>query len=287
MTEQAFLSHTNSETLYGKPGLDLLVVETRLCKAVVALQGAQVLEFQARDRAPLLWVSPLATMEPGVAVRGGVPLCLPWFGEHADPTKPKHGLVRNQLWQLQESRQDDASGEVALQLQFEHPGDDLFPTPFICTLRVTLGESLGFELGLENRGDQPAAFSWALHSYFAVDDVSTVKVGGLDGIEYLDKTLDFARHRLSGEQTFSGEVDRVFESAPGSQVIDTEQPIRTRSDNCHTVITWNPGAELASTINDIGEHYRNFVCVEHGNAFANHWQLAAGESAKAALKLSR
>ena len=286
MAEQAFLSQTDSKTLYGKPGLDLLLVETAQCRAVVSLQGAQVLEFQARDRAPLLWLSPLASMDAGVAVRGGVPLCLPWFGEHADPEKPKHGLVRNRIWRLAASEQR-ASGEVELQFVFEHPGDALFTAPFMCLLTITLGETLRFDLELENRASESAEFSWALHTYFAVDDIASVAVDGLDGVEYLDKTQGFSRHRLTGKQEFQGEVDRVFESAPATQAIEISNPIVTHSDNCDTVITWNPGAELAAGIGDIGDHYRGFVCVEHGNAFANRWLLAAGEGARASLVLSR
>lgn len=282
-----YLTRTDSGTLYGKPGLDLLVVETGLCRAVISLQGAQVLEFTATGRAPLLWLSPATLFEPGAAVRGGVPLCLPWFGENRkDPFKPKHGLVRTQLWELAGS-EELADGSVELELRFQHPGDALFATSFDCALKIALGDALTFELALTNTADRAAEYSWALHSYFAVEDVNAVEVDGLDGGEFLDKTRGFARDRLEGMQTFAGEVDRVFERAAARQVIRTPNPITAESDNCHTVITWNPGAELAATIGDIGEHYRGFVCVEHGNAFADSWQLEAGETASARLKLSR
>ncbi|WOX06528.1 D-hexose-6-phosphate mutarotase [Microbulbifer pacificus] len=287
MAVHDYLSRTDSGTLYGKPGLDLLVVETGLCRAVISLQGAQVLEFTATGRAPLLWLSPVTSFEPGAAVRGGVPLCLPWFGENRkDPSKPKHGLVRTQLWELAGS-DVRADGVVELELRFQHPGDALFAASFDCALKIGLGDSLTFDLALTNTAESAAEYSWALHSYFAVDDVNAVEVDGLDGGEFLDKTRGFARDRLEGVQTFAGEVDRVFEQAGARQVIHTPNPIVAESDNCHTVITWNPGAELAATIGDIGAHYRGFVCVEHGNAFADSWQLEAGETANARLKLSR
>ncbi|MFV8782377.1 D-hexose-6-phosphate mutarotase [Microbulbifer sp. SA54] len=287
MTADAFLSRTDSGALYGKPGLDLVLVETDLCRAVIALQGAQVLEFAAAGRAPLLWVSPQAVFEPGTAVRGGVPLCLPWFGvNRADPGKPKHGLVRNQLWELASSAAQP-DGRVALVFTYQHRGDALFAADFSCELTVLLGAELEFALNLTNTSDQSAEFSWALHSYFAVEDIAEVAVEGLDGVEYLDKTLDFARCRLEGRQTFAGEVDRVFELATAEQQIVTPSPIRTRSENCHTVIVWNPGDALAASLADVGAHYREFVCVEHGNAFANSWQLGAGECASARLILSR
>ncbi|WP_295803090.1 D-hexose-6-phosphate mutarotase [uncultured Microbulbifer sp.] len=287
MTANAFLTRTNTGDLYGKPGLDVLLVETGLCRAVIALQGAQVLEFSAVGRAPLLWLSPAAIFKPGTAVRGGVPLCLPWFGENrSDPSKPKHGLVRNQLWELARS-DEKADGRVQLVFTFQHRGDALFAADFTCELSVTLGRELEFALQLHNTSEQAAEFSWALHSYFAVDDVADVSVDGLSGVEYLDKTEGFARALLEGAQTFPGEVDRVFEQAPAEQTIVTPNPIHTRSEHCDTVITWNPGAELAAILEDVGPHYRGFVCVEHGNAFANSWQLAGGETARARLILSR
>ncbi|MCK7595995.1 D-hexose-6-phosphate mutarotase [Microbulbifer sp. CAU 1566] len=282
-----YLSRTDSGTLYGKPGLDLLLIETGLCRAVISLQGAQVLEFTAEGRAPLLWLSPSAQFEPGTAVRGGVPLCLPWFGENRrDPSKPKHGLVRNQLWELA-GTDELADGTLVLDFRFVHPGDALFAASFECVLKVSLGKSLGFDLSLSNTAAEAAEYSWALHSYFAVDNVAEVEVEGLDGVEYLDKTRGFARDCLEGLQTFPTEVDRVFEQAPARQTIRTPNPITADSENCHTVITWNPGAELAATLADIGADYRGFVCVEHGNAFADSWQLQPGESASARLTLSR
>ena len=282
-----YLTRTDSGALYNKPGQDLLLVETGLCRAVISLQGAQVLEFTAQGRAPLLWLSPSATFKAGTAVRGGVPLCLPWFGENrSDPSKPKHGLVRTQLWEIA-GTEEQADGTVVLTFRFQHPGDDLFAASFECLLKVGLGKSLTFDIELTNTADTAAEYSWALHSYFAVADVAEVEVEGLSGVSYLDKTLGFARDTLEGPQTFGGEVDRVFEQAPASQKIVTPNPITAHSENCHTVITWNPGAELAATIDDIGEHYHGFVCVEHGNAFANSWQLGAGESARASLTLSR
>ncbi|MCA0894164.1 D-hexose-6-phosphate mutarotase [Microbulbifer agarilyticus] len=287
MVATNYLSYTDSGALYGKPGLDLLLVETALCRAVIAVQGAQVLEFTARDRAPLLWLSPAAGFAPGSAVRGGVPVCLPWFGENrADPSKPKHGLVRSQSWTLDSSEQQE-DGRVLLRLSFSHPGDEVFAPSFHCSLTIGLGEALTFDLELTNTAEVAAEYSWALHSYFAVDDVNTVQVEGLSGVEYLDKTTGFSRDLLEGNLNFSGEIDRVFEQAPAEQTILTPNPIHTRSENCHTVITWNPGAELAATMADVGPHYTGFVCVEHGNAFANSWQLAAGETAGARLELTR
>jgi len=282
-----WISHTDSGALYGKPGLKLLLVETPLCRAVIAEQGAQLLEFQAVDRAPLLWLSPLADFEPGKAVRGGIPLCLPWFGiNRTDAGKPKHGLVRNRPWQLDSARAL-AGGELELLFVHRHPGDELFAAPFECAVTMRLGRELQLQLYLHNAGGAAAEYSWAWHTYFPVDNVSAIEVHGLEATDYLDNTRNLARATQRGPLGFPGEVDRVYENAPAHQRIADRSPISASSDNCHTVIAWNPGAELAAGLDDVGAHYRGYVCVEHGNAFANSWQLGAGESARASLILSR
>lgn len=287
LTPTDFIRNADSGALYGKPGLELLLVETSLCRAVIAKQGAQLLEFQADGREPLLWLSPVARFEPGAAVRGGIPLCLPWFGENPmDPAKPKHGLVRTEPWQLAGANALP-DGESELVFTYRHDGNELFNTPFSCEVSMGLGRELQLRMRLQNRGEKSAEFSWAWHTYFPVNDVREIEVRGLEGCEYLDKTRGLQRFSHRGTLTFPGEVDRVFENAPAKQQILTDNSISAHSENCHSVITWNPGAKLAATLADVGDHYREYVCVEHGNAFANSWQLGAGHVAEAALDLHR
>lgn len=286
MSEQvqtAKVRTSDSGALYGKPGLELVVVESGLCRAVIALQGGQLLEFQARGRAPLLWLSPRAHFKAGTPVRGGIPLCMPWFGVSRTPGRPKHGLVRTRPWQLQCARECD-DGRVELVFTHNHAGDEVF-TPFQCALTMTLGTTLGLALNLENRAGEAAEFSWAWHTYFAVDDVGSVRVHGLEDTGYLDNTRELAPGVQQGPLRFPGEVDRAYQDAGPSQQIEAANPVRLHSENCHSVIAWNPGAKLAATMDDIGEHYAGFVCVEHGNAFKNSWQLAPGELAHARLEL--
>lgn len=281
------IRRTDSGELYGKPGLDLLLMETPLCRAVIAEQGAQLLEFQAVDREPLLWLSPAAQFTAGKPVRGGIPLCLPWFGiNRADPDKPKHGLVRNRPWTLAGS-EVQPDGELELRFAFNHGGDALFEAGFHCEVVMRLGRTLKLDLQLQNCGPATAEYSWAWHTYFPVENVREIEVHGLEDTEYLDNTCELQRATQKGPLTFPGEVDRVFENAGTHQRILTDHPISLTSENCHSVITWNPGAELAAGMADVGDHYRGFVCVEHGNAFANSWQLDAGEVAEATLYLKR
>ncbi|MEW5250163.1 D-hexose-6-phosphate mutarotase [Microbulbifer sp. 2201CG32-9] len=288
MTEpelRGYIRNTDSGALYGKPGLSLLLVQTPLCRAVIAPQGAQILEFQGQGREPLLWLSPLARFALGQSIRGGIPVCLPWFGiNRDDPSKPKHGLVRTALWRQGETS-ILADGTLELVFTYRHPGDQLFATPFLCQVKFQLGRVLQLQLILNNLGAEPAAFSWAWHSYFAVGDASKIAVEGLEHCEYLDNTRNLQRYRLSGLLSFPHQVDRIFEQAPARQRLVTENPITAVSENCHSVIAWNPGP--AAGLEDVGEHHREFVCVEHGNAFADSWTIPAGEALSAGLMLER
>jgi D-hexose-6-phosphate mutarotase len=282
-----FIQHTDSGNLYGKPGLDLLLIQTPMCRAVIAQQGAQILEFQTAGREPLLWLSPNAIFEPGQSVRGGIPLCLPWFGvNRKDPSKPKHGLVRTELWQL-DSANSLQNGEAELVFTYRHKGSELFAAPFHCTVTMQLGRELKLQLELENLAAETVEYSWAWHSYFPVNDVTEIEVQGLENTEYLDNTRGLERATQVGPLTFPGEVDRVYENASAQQQIVNQSPINTTSENCHTVIAWNPGAKVAATLADVGDHYREYVCVEHGNAFANSWQLEGGQAASTSLVLVR
>ncbi|SDJ89554.1 D-hexose-6-phosphate mutarotase [Microbulbifer yueqingensis] len=277
------ITYTDSGALYNKPGLELVVVESERCRAVLALQGAQLLEFQARDRAPMLWLSPRAYFQEGVPIRGGIPLCMPWFGPGRESGLPKHGVARTRPWQLQSARECE-NGSVELVCTYNHTGDEMF-TPFRCTVTMTLADTIALALELENTAGASAEFSWAWHTYFAVDDVRATRVLGLEKTDYLDNTRGLERGRQEGAVTFPGEVDRVYEDAGPAQRIDSASPVTTRSENCRSVITWNPGPQLAASMDDIGEHFGQFVCVEHGNAFANSWRLASGELAHARLEL--
>nr|WP_255775256.1 D-hexose-6-phosphate mutarotase [Microbulbifer sediminum] len=261
------------------------MVETDRCRAVIAVQGAQLLEFQALGHEPLLWLSPAAVFEPGKAVRGGIPLCLPWFGVHPEPARPKHGLVRTRPWRLEASR-ERPDGTRELVFTYRHDGDADF-TPFLCSVTMELGKKLRLVLELENTADEAARFSWAWHSYFPVDNVHDIRVLGLEETDYLDNTRGLQRARQEGAVGFPGEVDRVYEHAGDTQRIEARAPIQAHSGECRSVIAWNPGAGLAATLADVGEHYAQFVCVEHGNAFANSWQLGIGERRTAWLELER
>ncbi len=260
-------------------GLPLLKVDTPLCNAVIALQGAQLLEFTPRNGEPLLWLSPRCRFEPGSALRGGVPICLPWFGiNRRNPSAPKHGFARNRDWQL--TRVDMlATGVCILILELESPAGADFDRHFHAELRLELGNSARLILNISNRDEHPMVCSWALHSYHPVSSLADARVPGLTGREYVDNLQGLTVARQTEELVFISEVDRVFPGVDDPLVIQGQPRIALRHHNCPSVITWNPGAVNAAAMADVGPGGEQaFICVERGAVLDEEWTLAPGET---------
>ncbi len=280
---------SDSKTLYPKAqgsGLPLIRIDTALCQAVVAPQGAQLLSFTSAQGTPLLWLSPECRFEEGTALRGGIPVCLPWFGPHPDANKPQHGFARTSDWALRRVAQAD-DGRCELYFELEHEGDDRFEQNFTGGLRMVLGKQIELELSLTNDSPKPADFTWALHSYLPVEALDTVRVPVLAGRDYLDNLENHARHTQSGPLAFEGEVDRVYPDMEKEVILEPRPRIRLSHENCPSLITWNPGPEKAADMADMGRgKERGFVCLERGAVLDEGWTLAPGEARSGKLIIS-
>lgn len=295
-----------------KAGRPLLRCETAHCRATIALQGAQLLAFQPNGGPELLWMSPLAQFRAGQPIRGGIPLCLPWFGPHPrDPDQPKHGFARLRDWRLTTA---GIGADDALSLQFDLDSDagPACAVPFRATLQIDLHRTLRLRLDVHNRGEVALPLSWAFHSYLAVDDLASTRVRGLSGRVYLDNAASNAelnartgngaaadgatpvgdRRRLPqvmqhGDIRFDGEVDRVYTAVGGSQQLCAGRSVEIAGNGCDTVVVWNPGQRLGSGMTDIGPHFGRFVCVERGAAFDDSWSISPGATGSATMTLSQ
>ncbi|MDP2219116.1 MAG: D-hexose-6-phosphate mutarotase [Hydrogenophaga sp.] len=243
--------------------------------ATVSLFGAQLLSFvPAALGADLLFVSEGAVYEPGKAIRGGVPVCWPWFGP--DPQglgRPAHGLARTRPWAVHgASALPDGATQLVLGLSDTAETQALWPHAFNLRLTITVGRTLRLALRTRNTGPSAFELTQALHSYFAVSDIAHASVNGLEGCRYIDKATgaNGANLQQSGPVHFSGEVDRVYNGAPAElQLLDGERHGRTRirSTGSRTAVVWNPGATVAARMADLpGDAWRRFVCVETANA---------------------
>lgn len=270
-------------------GLPVAEITTPQASARIALQGAHLLAWQPAGQGPVLWVSKAAVFEPGQAVRGGVPVCWPWFG--ARDGLPAHGLVRTRLWDLRSTSQDSA-GQVVLRLGTSDDASTraLWDFAFDLELCVTVGQTLHLALSTRNTGAISFTITQALHSYFCVGDIAQTSVLGLDGCAYLDKVQNFAPFRQSGALEFTGETDRIYTDTSADCLIEDRaggRVIRVAKQGSTSTVVWNPWREREKALADMAAgDYRGMLCVETCNAGPDQVTLAPGATHTLAAMIS-
>ncbi|MBX3609007.1 MAG: D-hexose-6-phosphate mutarotase [Hydrogenophaga sp.] len=278
----------------GPGGLPMVRVHGERAQALISLQGAQVLGHQPLGGVDTLFTSPLAQYAPGRPIRGGVPVCWPWFGpDPLNQGRPAHGFARTRLWTLREATQaPDGDATVVFDLQDDETSRALWPHPFALSLAITIGAGLRLALRTHNPGSAPMTLTQALHSYFAVSDVAAVRVLGLEGCRYDDRVAGPTSPLpvQTGELHFAGQVDRVYQNVPAALTIEDPRAgrrLRLVSQGSRTAVVWNPGTALAATMADLGaEASRAYVCVETANAGDELITLAPGASHTLAVAIT-
>ena len=264
-------------------------VTTPFASATVALQGAHVMTWQPAGQQPVIWVSKLAKYAPGKSIRGGVPVCWPWFGAHASNAQfPGHGFARTVPWALVATK---ALPDGRVRLEFELTQSDATRAqwPHESTVRniITVGEELEVELVTTNTGKVPFELGQALHAYFVVGDIRQATVAGLEGCDYLDK-VGGGRKRQQGQVSFTQETDRIYLGTHGcAGILDPvmDRTILITSTGSRSTIVWNPWTEKAEKMGDFGaEGPWGMVCVETANAAEDVITLRAGETHRLAAQ---
>ena len=267
----------------GPGGLVVAEVANTLAESTIALQGAHVMTFQPRGQEPVIWLSKFAKFAPGKSIRGGVPICWPWFGPHAtDAALPGHGFARTVMWQVLETK---AMADGATFLRFGLVESDAtraqWPHASSAELEVTVGAALKVELVTRNSGSAPFVLGEALHTYFHINDVAKMKIAGLDGCDYLDKVGPTTRKTQHGAIVIESEVDRVYLNTSADLLIEDsglQRRIRIASQSARSAVVWNPWTEKADKMGDFGpEGHRGMVCVETANAVDNVVTVNPGE----------
>lgn len=251
------------------PGLPVAEIDTPDAMARVALQGGQVLEWQPNGHKPVLWVSKAALYQPGKGVRGGVPVCFPWFGQLEG--RATHGFVRTRMWEVREAKTDLADTVVLrLGIKDDESTRAIWDHAFDLELIVTVGAALKMELVTRNTGTEPFTFTDGLHTYFRVGDIHETRVHGLEGTAYLDKTRDFKRFTQSGPVTFAEETDRIYIDTAADCLIEDPvfgRTIRVAKSGSLSTVVWNPWTGKEKDFADMAPgEYKDMLCVETVNA---------------------
>jgi glucose-6-phosphate 1-epimerase len=265
-------------------GFTYIEINNARAHATISTYSGQVLSYRPKNQKDdLLFVSDKAYYAVGKAIKGGIPLCWPWFGADPDDLgRPAHGFVRNRQWEVTASESlGDGATRVVLGLVDTDETREIWPHSFKLSIEITVGDSLKVALRTRNTGDESFTISQALHTYFYVGDIGKVEVLGLDGIEYLDKVDGFAQKTQSGSVVIDGEVDRIYKGVTGEQVIDDEslgRKIRITSTGCSTAVVWNPWIDIARSMGDLDDNdYKHMLCVETANAGPETIDIPAGD----------
>ncbi|WP_017346313.1 D-hexose-6-phosphate mutarotase [Pantoea sp. A4] len=245
-------------SLRQKDELPLLIINHPLVRAAIATQGAHLLAWQPAGEKPVLWLSEKTPFQSGKALRGGVPICWPWFGPAGNPA---HGFARTQTWTLSAHNADEKGVMLTFVLESNAQTQKLWPHEFTLIARFRLGQHC--EIELEAHGEFSATA--ALHSYFNVADIKQVEVSGL-GPHFIDKVNADAEGQSEGKQRYPGRIDRIFTQPADCSVIHDGAGARAIEIYHHyqsDVVTWNPGPELSCSMADMSnDGYKTMVCVE-------------------------
>lgn len=268
--------------------LPLLHVRNAHARALIALQGAQVLTYAAHGQRPLIWLSEQAQFRRGAAVRGGIPVCWPWFGDlarnpepvralHAQDDAPAHGLVRARDWLLTALHETADCTEITLCYPVA-----ILERPWRAQLELTIrvGAGLHLQLTTRNRGAQPLALTQALHTYFAIGDIDRVEILDLEQTRYLDTLAQWRERRQEGALRIEGEVDRIYLDTPARiRIRDAlwRRTLHLQVRGSRSAVVWNPWIEKSLRLSQFaGDAWRRMLCIETANVMDDQIALAAG-----------
>jgi len=274
---------------HGQPAVR---VATESATGLVYLQGAHVAAWQPAGQEPVIYMSENAVYAPGKALRGGVPICFPWFGAHSEhPEYPAHGFARTRNFEYRGARRDSSGRtELEFSLESDQQTRTFFEHDFSARLRVSFGKTLGLVFSVTNRDSQPFTFEEALHSYFHVADVTQTALRGLEGARYVDKVREQGVFTEGPrELRFIAETDRVYESAGTCTIVDPagKRSLAVEKENSGATVVWNPWRERAAQMSDLGAAaWPTMLCVESANVGKTRITLAAGETHQLAVTVS-
>ncbi len=257
----------------GPERFPIALITTPHATAAITPYGAQLLSYTfASDHNDLLFLSEKAIFKEGTPIRGGVPICWPWFG--GDPEgkgRSDHGLARTRMWHVASSYLlKDQECSISFELNDTPETYALWPHRFRLILKVTVGKQLTIELTTQNRGESPFELTQALHTYFTIEDITHTQITGLEGCTYSDKTDESLEKRDNTPILIERETDRIYSHEGGEIIIRDEalqRRIRIESEGSRTAVVWNPWVRVCEQKADLAsEDYKKMICLETANA---------------------
>lgn len=261
-----------------------LTVSNKFADTQICLYGAHIMSFKPHSSEEVLWMSSKSNFQVGQAIRGGIPVCFPWFGPHkTDPHKPQHGFGRLMVWDLAETSVK-STGETLIRLQLcsSEETKTFWPHDFCAELTVVVGQTLEVSLKVTNQSAEPFEYTCALHSYYNISSIKNIAITGLQGASYHSQLEPGEFVQKSAKIEIKKAETRHYHNTVATCMIEDssfKRKIRIAKEGSKITTVWNPGKETCATIKDMDENgYLYFVCIEAVNAFDDVIKLAPNES---------
>lgn len=271
-----------AQVVAGNGGLPKVSINSPAASAEIYLHGAQVTSWKPAGAEEVIFLSEQSHWEDGRAIRGGIPICFPWFRAKADdPKAPAHGFVRTKAWQLESVTRDDDAVTVSMSTGSDESTRKWWPGEFRLVHRVTVGSELKLELAVTNTGTTPFRLEEALHTYHRVGRVDSVRLRGLDGVPYLDNTDSNHEKMQHGDVVLTCQTDSAYLNTQHAlELVDPElrRRILIAKENSLTTVVWNPWREGAQALSDLGDdEWQQMICAEASNILGFAVNLAPGQ----------
>lgn len=255
------------------------------------LHGAHVTSWKPAGNDEVLFVSTKSHWEEGQAIRGGIPICFPWFRAKVDDIHaPAHGFVRTKMWQIESIVENESGVAVTMFTESDEGTRRWWPGEFRLVHRVTFSSQLRLEVVCTNTGTTPLRFEEALHTYNRVANVQETRLQGLDNVSFLDNTESNREKTQHGDVAIASQTDSAYRNTQNPvDLLDLNEKrrIRLRKDHSLNTVVWNPWGEGAARLQDLGDgEWRQFLCVEASNILDDAVKLAPGQEHRMAAVLT-
>lgn len=278
-TEEHFSMPTAPNIQHVKVGnLNAIEIRHGDAKAVILEQGAHLISYGIDGENPVIWCNPHAVYEEGTPVRGGIPVCWPWFGDIGwnpsavqamcvgDDVPPFHGLVRNLPWTMGPAVVESEGTSVTFTVEITETQYSCWPHHARVSIRFTVGKSLTLEMTTENLGGTEIAVGQALHTYYAVSDVELLDFVGLRGLSYYDVLNDWKSKIQVDEPRLARETTNAYTGTPSVlEIQDSEwkRKIVLSVRGSQSAILWNPWRDRSLVLDQFdADAWKEMVCLE-------------------------
>ncbi|MDD2357160.1 MAG: D-hexose-6-phosphate mutarotase [Thiovulaceae bacterium] len=269
-------------------GFPYIEVTNSVSSAKIALQGAHIFEYKKDGKNELLWLSSLAQFEENKPIRGGIPICWPWFGPHSEPSLPQHGFARISLFSfISCDEKDDITSVVTLKLTDSPKSKILWDFSFELLVTISISKELYVSIKTTNTDIKEFKITEALHTYLNVENILDAEVFGVKKSTYFDqlsKTMKVQKNDLHIDQ----EIDRIYINPNNKLTLkEKNRTIFLQNSHSNSLVIWNPWREKVKSIKDMQDHeYKNMLCIESANVLDDSKIVQPDRSITLSLKLS-